>query len=666
MNHGKEIISLILLIIFLNSALILPRFNRTSLAKAEGASIEFEKFEINAIIHETLAEVNVTGLFFNPTSETAIGEFTIQIPVGAYVSNISLQTSNLTYWGRIMKKEEAQEAFTNATVSNRSALLLTQIDRDLFKIEYSVEANTRIEITLMYFKRITRYKGHYDLDIDLESIMSQNPQSVTANYQILSPIRSIENVIAPAGSEVIEHSPYHVSIVISEYSLSLGAITLSYDLTGAAFGSNIFAYNNGTNEFFVATFSPSLSEVGTDRLPKDFVFIIDVSGSMSGQKIDQARTALINIIDRLHSDDRFGVVKFNHYAESATQKLVNCTNVNDVSFVKSWVANLAASSSTNIHQALLTGLDMFDSSERLAILVLLTDGQPTTGITDTATIEFEFQVANTAEVSLFTLGFGNDVDFPFLQRIARQNAGEAFKIEENQDATEQLTDFYVSVSTPVMTNINLTINSGVTDNVIYPYFIPNLFDGSEIFLVGEREADSTVDLIIEGISADGEVDYRILLSAPSSTSPQDRWIEETWAIAKIDDLLTKIEYGDTANNIVENVTSMALFYGIVTPYTALFIDTTPEFADDTQETTSAHDWQYTATATATETATSPHPVPGTTVETETATGIVTEMTTQESPKEAISKEAGGAIPGFSWFFVFFTLIVIFGICKYRN
>ncbi|MFX1513806.1 MAG: VWA domain-containing protein, partial [Promethearchaeota archaeon] len=538
MNKIKRIMQLVVLILFLNSAIFQPVCRSISSINTISSPVVFEKFEINTIIHETLAEVNVTGLFHNPTSETVTDTFTIQIPSGAYVSNISLRTNNLTYWGRIMKKEEAQEAFTNATTSNRSALLLTQISRDKFKIEYSVESNTRIEITLMYFKRITRYKGHYGLDIDLGLILLHNPQSIAANYQILSPIRSIENVIAPTGSEIIEHSPYHISIKISDYSLSLGSISLSYDLTGAAFGSNILAYDNGTNEFFVATFSPSLSELGTDRLPKDFVFIIDVSGSMSGQKIDQAKTALINIIDRLHSNDRFGVVKFATTAEAATQELVNCTNLNDISFVKSWVANLVATSATNIHDALLTGLNMFDSSERPAILVLLTDGQPTAGITDKATIEFEFQVANIAEVSLFTLGFGNDVDFPFLQRLARQNAGEAFKIEENQDAIEQLTDFYGSISTPVLTNIVLTINSGVTDNVVYPYFIPNLFDGSEIFLVGEREADSTIDMIIEGVSASGEMDYRILLSDPSSTSPQDSWIEETWVIAKIDDLLT--------------------------------------------------------------------------------------------------------------------------------
>jgi Ca-activated chloride channel family protein len=370
-------------------------------------------------------------------------------------------------------------------------------------------------------------------------------------------------------------------VKIADLSISEGIIPLSYDLTGSSLGSNILTYDNGTREFFIATFSPSLSEIGTDGLPKDFVFLIDVSGSMSGYKIDQAKTALAFIIEQLHIDDRFAIVSFSDQISSASQSLIDRSNSETVDYVKGWVAVLSAGGSTDIHGALIAGLEYYKESERPSILVLLTDGKPTSGITNPLTIEEKFRGANIAGVSLFTLGFGSDVNFQFLGRIARQNSGDAFKIEVDVDAAEQITDFYESVSTPIIKDIKLTINSGVENNLIYPYFIPNLFDGSEIFLVGERVSGETIDLTITGESSAGELNYQIILSTPSSNEIKDSWVELIWAIAKIDDLINRIEYGDSSNETKELVLSMALFYGIVTPYTAIFIDTLD--IDNTEE-----------------------------------------------------------------------------------
>lgn len=582
--------NLVLLSLLLNLIVVIAP-NQGFLTTLSDEVIVFEKFELNVDIHETLAEVNISGFFYNPSGELVLDDFNIEIPTGAYVDNITLQQGNATYWGRVMELQEAQEAFINATEANRSATLLTQIGQHKFKVDYSIKANSRIRISLIYFKRIVRFKGHYDLSFNVEPILEQNPQVIDANYTIYSPIRSIVNVIGPSGSSIIYHSPHQVSVKIADLSISEGIIPLSYDLTGSSLGGNILAYYNGTREFFISTFSPSLSELGTEGLPKDFVFIIDVSGSMSGDKIDQAKSALAYIIEQLHVDDRFAIVSFSDQISTASQSLIDRSDSETVDYIKGWVAALSAGGSTDIHGALLAGLEYFKESERPSILVLLTDGKPTSGITDPLTIEEKFRGANIAGVSLFTLGFGNEVNFQFLGRLARQNSGDAFKIEVDVDAAEQITDFYESVSTPILKDVKLTVNSGVVNNLVYPYFIPNLFDGSEVFLVGERESGETIDLTITGESSAGEEEYQMILSNPSSNEIKDSWVENIWAIAKIDDLINRIEYGDTSNDTKDLVLSMALYYGIVTPYTAIFIDTL-----DIEDSTEEYDKQMTAVA----------------------------------------------------------------------
>ncbi|MHA1944757.1 MAG: VWA domain-containing protein [Candidatus Hodarchaeales archaeon] len=564
---------LILLFILFCTLNVFSLQNNPTDAFPSQEGIVFEHFELNANIYESFAEVNVTGMFFNPSDVLAIGKFTVKIPQNAYVDNLSLVQNEITYWGRVMKIQEAQEAFLNATESNRSATILTQIRRLEFEVKYSIEANSEIKISLVYFKRLIRFKGRYELNIDLDSIIAQNPQTLDANISILSPIRTIRNINAPGGSAIVYHSDHKASIVIPDSSLTTADINLQYELDGSSFGNNIFAYNNGSREFFVSTFSPSLDELGIEGLAKDFVFLIDVSGSMGGQKIEQAKSALQYIIDELHLEDNFGIVSFSDQMTLPKENLVSRSNTDDVNQMKSWVSDLNSGGSTDINGALLTGLDFFGISEKPLLLILLTDGKPTSGVTDPTAIEDNFLTANTAKASLFTLGFGNDVNFQLLGRLARQNSGEAFKIEENIDAVEQITDFYDSVSTPIFKDVELIINDGVLNNEVFPYFVPNLFDGSEILLVGEREAGQTIDFDITGKTSIGELSYHFELDTPSSTSISDSWIELMWVIAKIDDLLRSIEYGEDNIELIDLVTTIALDYGIVTPYTAIFIDT---------------------------------------------------------------------------------------------
>ena len=126
-----------------------------TLAIVNQEDVIFERCEINAVIHETLVETNVSGTFYNPLNTSTTGVFHITIPSGSYVSNISLQTHNLTYWGRIMEKQEAVEAFENATEANRTAVLLTQWGKYTFIVDFSIEPESRIVVKLTYFYLIS-------------------------------------------------------------------------------------------------------------------------------------------------------------------------------------------------------------------------------------------------------------------------------------------------------------------------------------------------------------------------------------------------------------------------------------------------------------------------------------------------------------------------------
>ncbi|MHA2366348.1 MAG: VWA domain-containing protein [Candidatus Hodarchaeales archaeon] len=534
----------------------------------------FESYSIETEIYETFSQTNVTHVYRNPTDDATRGNFNVKIPENAYLTNATMKIGNYTFWGRILEVQEAQQSFENASEAGESAVLLTQLDSSEYIVDFSISNQTKVLISLSYVERLVRILGRYELVSYFEESPAGPPNNWMYKTEIFSPKRLIADVQAPEFNTINFPSSREAVVTRSgSGNVPSEAITVYYSLHGESFGSNIITYSNGTKEFFVATFSPILEDLGSEQVGKDFVFLIDVSGSMGIEKMDQAKEALKDIINNLYIEDRFGIVKFSSEATVAQSSLANRSDNYAVANLQSWVDGLSSSGSTNIYGALSEGLDLFESNSRPKVMVLLTDGNPTTNVTNFGTIE-ELFTTNNREigVSLFALGFGDDVEFTFLQSISRSNNGDAVKILTTADATEQITSFYNMISTPVIVDLTVNSVSGVNGN-LYPYFLPSLYEGSELMLVGERSGD--INITIMGRTSEGEASWYLLFSEPSNNSSENKWVEQLYALAIIDDLLTQITYlSEDTSELKAIVLNLSLYYGIVTPYTAIFIDTT--------------------------------------------------------------------------------------------
>jgi len=609
----------------------------------------FEHYSIITEVTETIAQTNVTLVYHNPTDTLTRGIFSVIIPDKAYATNISMKIDNNTYWGRILEIKEAVESFENASEAGESAVLLREILPQNFQIDFSISNLSRVSISFYYVERLIRVFSSYELINSFNPSNFGSPLSWKIDIHIQSPKRLIMNVQYPNLFSIDYISSQEVKIAnMGTNDPPSGPLVISFELKDNAIGSNIFSYSNGQDEFFVATFSPVLEDLGSEQIGKDFVFLIDTSGSMSGLKMTQARDALLSIIDRLFVDDRFGVIEFNSVASAAQSELVSRTDNSAVANLKNWVSNLVASGGTNIFDALTQGMNMFDINLRPKVLVLLTDGRPTAGITNPATIEEEFSSLNAGEIktSLFALGFGNNVNFPFLQSISRANDGDALKISEGSDATEQITEFYDIVSTPILVELTVNSISGVSGE-IYPFFLSNLYEGSEILLTGQR--DGIINITIAGKTSNGEESWILYESQPSNTGDEFQWVEQLYAIAKIDDLLTQITFlpGDVSS-IEAEVLELALHYGIVTPYTAIFIDTTVSEEELSQETGYRDQGQPEGN------------IPGQSYEYAYATGAATTVVGTQTVNGSSTTETVAASLGFEYIAVLLGLVSLIG------
>ena len=340
--------------------------------------------------------------------------------------------------------------------------------------------------------------------------------------------------------------------------------------------------------YFVQYFSPS----GLNPLPKSVVFVIDISGSMSGTKIVQTRQAMHAILSQLRPGDLFNIVLFNNAVSQWKTDAVQVTNGN-IQDAKAFVDDrVRAGGSTNINDALLTALKLLKNTAnqqssaiagKVPMVLFLTDGQPTAGETSPSLIRTNILRANVIEASIFSLGFGFNLDFDFLRALSAENGGTARRIYPGKDASGQLEGFFDEISTPLLLEIKFEYPTEVVDAAYTTASsFGRYFKGSELVVSGKlKEVASSrlMEVNVRGDLGSSLVTYSLSRTLLNLTVPADEVIiedftERLWAYMKIKQLLIQLlvskDPGEQAQ-LKGEALRMSLKYNFVTPLTSLVV-----------------------------------------------------------------------------------------------
>ena len=387
---------------------------------------------------------------------------------------------------------------------------------EVFSVRINTAANSEATFVLQYEEQIVRRRSKY------QQVLNLNPGSVVDDLTVQVRVADTQDVVNEAASDFATTNRVSEQEVVFSYNPSADEqredsvyglardLTVEYDVTQSSNNAGTFVVDN--NCYFAQYFS--LTGVGS--VPVDIVFVIDVSGSMSGTKIQQTREALQTIIGQLRASDRFTMLTFSTDVSYWMETPVSASEYRQqgVGFAQS----LQASGGTNFHDGLQAGarvLKEYARSDHVPLLVILTDGQPTAGETNEQVIVSKARttLAGTA-ISLNCLGFGYNLNFELLERLALQNNGIVRRIYEGQDAAEQLEGFFDEISSPLLRNIRIIYDSETVRSVSTTEF-PLLFEGGEIVVAGQCEEDATV--IDVEVSATGE-DGPVMFTAEISTN----------------------------------------------------------------------------------------------------------------------------------------------------
>ncbi|KAL2091387.1 hypothetical protein ACEWY4_013650 [Coilia grayii] len=564
--------------------------------------IEVNSVRVECKVASRFAHTVMTTVARNNGNSSKEIFFEVELPKTAFITNFSMEIEGDTYVGEVKEKEKAKKQYEKAVSSGQTAGLVKASGRKMekFAVSVNIAAQSNVTFTLTYEELLKRRLGKYEI------MTRVKPKQLVQNFEIVADIYEpqgiafldaygtfITNELLPLVEKTVNDKKAHVSFSPTldqqrkcpdcDGTLIDGDFIIKYDVNRVESIGDIQIVNG----YFVHYFAP----MELPRVPKNVVFVIDISGSMSGRKMEQTRKALLTILSDLHEEDYFGLVLFDDEIVPWRPSLTKATEDN-VTAAKEFVKTIEDRGTTNINDAILKAVEMLmtDAQQHLlpengvSMVILLTDGQPTAGETDTVVIQENVLAAIDSNVSLFCLGFGYDLDYGFLDTMAKQNDGLARRIYEASDAAVQLQGFYEEVASPLLSDVRFRYPEDAVNSLTNSHF-KQLFNGSEIVVAGQL-MESDIDNFLIEVSAHG-VDEYVIHGQASATEwdvmfPEQEYIfgeftERLWAYLTIEQLLDKKEKGSPEERA--NATAEALYlslkYSFVTPLTSMVV-TKPE------------------------------------------------------------------------------------------
>ena len=544
--------------------------------------LEVKYHHVDVSIDNQFTDTSIDQKFHNPNSWDIEGTYLFPLPDGASIQKFSMFVNGEELEGEILDAGEARRIYEDLVRKMIDPGLLEYVDRNTFKARvYPIEANSDKRVTLEYSEVISCENGicEYTYPLDTERFSSKNLDDVVINVKIKSNV-AIKSVYSPSHEidiKRVSDNEVDVSYEASDVKPDTD-FKLIYTVSEDDIGVNLLTHKEGSTGYFMLMLAPKFAD-SREVINKDIVFVLDKSGSMAGEKIEQAKDALKFCLNNLNSGDHFGIVTFSTGVSSYKDEL-EAVNMGGVDEAVDFVDEIKALGGTDIESALLEALDMLSSDDHPKTIVFLTDGEPTVGVTDITSIIEDVTEQNEG-AKLFVFGIGYDVNTFLLDKLAMDNHGAAEYVVEDENIEVKVSNFYEKIDNPLLSNVELGI-TGVDAGEMYPKTVPDIFKGTQILVLGQYTRSGMGEISIGGNINGVENTLRYSREFPSEESGND-FLPRLWATRKVGYLLEQIRLEGEEDELIDEVIALAKKYGIATPYTSfLILEDEPNWANTRQ------------------------------------------------------------------------------------
>jgi Ca-activated chloride channel family protein len=556
------------------------------------------KIEITGMV----AYARVIQEFENPGDEWLEGVYVFPLPEDAAVSHLSMDVGDRLIEGVIKEREEAKKVYTEAKKEGKKASLLEQGRPNIFMMSVAnIGPHEVVKVELEFQQTVLLDNGLFSLrfstvvgpryipgqQTENENIFdefnlsgwafatSEVPDAPRISPPVVEPGQDPDN---PVSLEVILDPGFNLAKLQSLYH----AVDINYinDEKAEIRLNNTWAVadqdfvlewapekerEKGDENFIYLMVMPPAEDVAKDyHIPREVIFVVDVSGSMDGPSIKQAKEALVFAVSRLQPEDRFNIITFNDIVDKFFNYPMTGTKEHIQQALR-FIKGLEATGGTEIRPALYEALDGGKNLNRIRQVIFLTDGS----------VGNEQQLFQTVRERLgdsriFTVGIGSSPNSYFMRNIAERGKGSFTYIGDVKEVQERMEELYTKLENPLLTDVRLSI-SNQADMEMFPDPIPDLYLGEPVTLVA-RTNDVPEQLVLSGYYAGRHWETKI----NSRVAGESEGISILWARQKIKSLMDSLDGGADQDEVRKNVLATALQHHLVSRYTSLVaVDVTP-------------------------------------------------------------------------------------------
>lgn len=535
--------------------------------------LEVTYHHVAVTIKDTIATTQIDQAFYNPTRHRLEGYYLFPIPSGAALQDFSMTINGKRVYAEMLDAEKARSLYENIVRQLRDPALLEYSNQGIFKMKiFPIEPGETKKIFISYHEVLDGDGGlfQYRYPLNTEKFSSKPLQDVdiTVNLETSQPLKTLYSPTHDI--RIKRQAEGRATISYSEHQVRPDRDFILYFHTDkSALGLTLLTQKKSYEDgFFFLSITPSFSNTSPVS-EKDIVFVLDVSGSMAGEKLKHAQNALLYCLHNLNKGDRFEIIRFSTEAYSLFQGLKPLTEANrQESF--DFVNNLKPVGGTNIEQALEMALRVDRQKSRPCFIIFITDGKPTIGETDENALITQIQRNNISNSRIFTFGIGHDLNTHLLDRITETTHASRTYITPDEDIELKISSFFDKVQSPILTDIRLTFSSPIRVHQLYPQRLPDIFHGSSMMLFGRYHGDGKCSIELEGYFNQQKKTETYSVYFPKQENGNE-FLPALWATRRVGFLLDEIRLHGEDKELVDEVTSLARLYGIITPYTSYLI-----------------------------------------------------------------------------------------------
>lgn len=557
--------------------------------------------DVKAEISGFLARVTVTQQFHNPFSEPIEAVYVFPLPQNAAVDDMTMNVGARVVRGQIKRREEARAIYEAAREGGRVASLLDQERPNVFTQSVAnITPGENVTVKISYVETLKYDEGKYQFVFpmvvgpryipgaaigapgggrepdttqvpDASRITPQiTPEGTRSGHDVSLEVAidaGVPLTFVTAKTHPVEATRVGVNRQIIRLAerdaIPNKDFTLDYGVAGGKIEDAVLTTRGDKGGFFTMILQPPSRVTHHDVAPKELVFVLDTSGSMSGFPVEKAKECMKMALDNLYPDDTFNLITFAGDTHILFPHPVPATPAN-LRAAQDFLETRRGGGGTEMMKAIRAALDPTDRQNHVRIVCFMTDGY----IGNDMQVISEIQKHPNARV--FSFGIGSSVNRFLLDKMAEHGRGEVEYVSLNDDGSAAARRFHERVRNPLMTDVEIDW-SGLPVTDVYPKRIPDLFSAKPVVITGRYTGAAEGMIRLKGRMAGAAFAREVRLNLPERENGHDV-LATLWARTRIEDLMAQdyagAQQGAMKPELKETVTQLGLEYRLLTQFTS--------------------------------------------------------------------------------------------------